>query len=187
MEEWFVGLLFGIGGTIVASGVTLLISTRDLGLKRRTDTIDRFLRTASVAHGYPVDERSGSVGTGEQIAAIFLVADLARRDKWLRLSGLAFLEELSTWLEHSEGDAATRLLFATRRRETWPFRGGRVARFGARWLVETPGFRRKMSWRNRPCPPRQRALMTSSATLRYFRTSATSGWATSWPWEPVTT
>ncbi|MEV7607914.1 hypothetical protein AB0N61_00365 [Microbacterium sp. NPDC089320] len=112
MEEWFVGLLFGIGATLITSVVTLLISTRDLGLRRRTETIDRFLRTAAIAHGYPVDERAQSVGTGEQIAAIYLVADLARRDRWLRTSGIAFLDELCEWLGKLNTPTASRLLEA---------------------------------------------------------------------------
>ena len=112
MELWtaaVVGALAGIVGTIL----TYLASSRELRLRRRTETIGLFLRVAGTAHGRR-DGADGDVGTGEQMAAMFLLADLASRDDWLRAAGSNFLDEQMVWLTENEHPVAQRLLDSAR-------------------------------------------------------------------------
>lgn len=64
--------------------------------------------TTSKAHGRGPN---CAVGTGEQAAAMYLIADLSRRDRWLRAAGVAFLDDL---LELLAGTEHTRLLNAAK-------------------------------------------------------------------------
>lgn len=86
-------------GAVIGSILTWVVATRDLALRRRTQTIDAFLRVATQAHGVrPGQPGHETVGIGEQVAAIHLLADLARRDRWLRKAGIAFLDDLTRWM-----------------------------------------------------------------------------------------
>lgn len=75
-------------------------------------TVEAFVRLTAIAHGYPPDARSASVGAGEQAAAIYLVADLGRRDRFLRKAAIALFDDLESWLPHTGNPAASRLLNA---------------------------------------------------------------------------
>jgi hypothetical protein len=80
----------GVIGSLLSAGilgavVTLLVGMRGLALRRRTDTISTFMQVSARAHGYH-DDGVTSVGAGQQVAAIYLVADLGTRDPWLRQS-----------------------------------------------------------------------------------------------------
>jgi len=99
------------GGALGAIG-TYLVSSKELRLRQRTETIDRFMKVAAIAHGNQ-DDRERTVGMGEQVAAIFLLADLANRDDWLRKAGISFLDETAVWLEKDDTTpAAARLVAA---------------------------------------------------------------------------
>ncbi|WP_141392814.1 hypothetical protein [Glutamicibacter sp. BW77] len=101
-----------LGGSLIGALLTYLTATRDLALRRRMQTIDIFLRVAARAHGY-ADER-GPVGLGEQVAAIYLMADLANRDKWLRKAGIGHLGEVLKWSSKSESAGQERIVTAVK-------------------------------------------------------------------------
>jgi hypothetical protein len=109
--DWgvFVGGI--LSGTIVGSFLTWLVATRSLALRRRIETTSTFLSIAATAHGRRVDS-DGGVGVGEQIAAMWLLADLGNRDKWLRKAAVGFLDDELTWLGTSGHAASQRLLDA---------------------------------------------------------------------------
>lgn len=89
-----------LGGGALGAVLTWWASTRDLALRRRIETMNAFLKIAARAHGYREGHEDMTVGTGEQSAAMFLVADLATRDKWLREAAIQLLDEEISWLEH---------------------------------------------------------------------------------------
>ncbi|GAA1336266.1 hypothetical protein JOE65_000480 [Arthrobacter roseus] len=102
------------GGAVGALG-TWATATRDLALRRRMETTDVFMRVSARAHGYRENHTSSTVGTGEQMAAMFLVADLANRDKWLRKAAVQLLDEECYWLEAGFPDQTCgRLLVAAK-------------------------------------------------------------------------
>lgn len=94
-------------GALVGSVLTYLSATRDLSLRRRMATIDIFLKVSARAHGY-ADDR-GKVGIGEQVAAVYLLADLANRDVWLRHAAIQQLKEVELWAAESMSDARSRI------------------------------------------------------------------------------
>jgi hypothetical protein len=86
-------------GAVIAA----VSATRDLRLRRQTEITDRFVKLIAVAHGRPTDR--DYVGVGEQVAVIYLLASLARNNRWLRSATQAMLEELSTWSGGNEQTA----------------------------------------------------------------------------------
>lgn len=112
LMEWFEILGLILSGSIVGALLTWVTATRDLALRRRMQTMDTFLRISARAHGYRESGSDSSVGTGEQIAAMFLLADLANRDKWLRTAAVAQLDEELTWLHARDSEHGQRLFSA---------------------------------------------------------------------------
>lgn len=106
-------LLSGVlGGTAIGAVLTYVVSVRSLSLQRRVETIGIFRQVTTAAHGFR-DGSEWGVGVGEQLAAIYLVADLGRRDEWLSISALAFLQDLKTWsaeLPPPEPDGTTDMM-----------------------------------------------------------------------------
>jgi hypothetical protein len=80
----------------IAVAVGFWQATRDLSLKRRLDGTDRFLEVASVANGRPRDGRE-HVGTAEQCAAIFMLAEFGLSERHLRRPARSALEEVVSW------------------------------------------------------------------------------------------
>jgi hypothetical protein len=83
--------------------VAIIPATRDLRLRRQTDITDRFVKLIATAHGRPIDR--DAVGVAEQVAVIYLLASLARRNRWLRPGTRAMLVGLSAWSGSSEHTA----------------------------------------------------------------------------------
>lgn len=101
-----------LGGSLVGGILTYLVAVRDLALRRRMETIDIFLRVAARGHGY-ADER-GPIGLGEQVAAIYLMADLANRDEWLNTAAINHLKEVENWAARSTSEEQIRILEAVK-------------------------------------------------------------------------
>lgn len=78
-------------------------------------TVEAFVRLTAIAHGYPPDARTASVGAGEQAAAIHLVADMGRRDPHLRTAANALFDDLESWLPALGTPEAKRLLDALKK------------------------------------------------------------------------
>lgn len=76
------------------------------------ETIDIFLRVAARAHSYADDHPGGSIGSGDQVAALYLMADLANRDKWLHRATVNHLKEVVSWARKTETGNETRILNA---------------------------------------------------------------------------
>lgn len=117
MDIWgFVGtaLTVVIGGGIGGALLTFMVASKSHNLARRAQTVELFLKTCEIAHGYPHGDRDKEVGTGEQIAATHLVADFGTRDEWLRGAAEGFLNEQAEWLPRSNNPAKDRLLAANR-------------------------------------------------------------------------
>ncbi len=70
----------------VVAVVTVWTTTRDLALRRRMESVDRFLTVAATAQ--PRADRQTHVGTSEQLAAIELLADLGLSETLLRQAAL---------------------------------------------------------------------------------------------------
>jgi len=68
-----IGPLLSAG--VLGASLTLLVGMRGLALRRRRDTISTFMQVSARAHGYH-DDGLTSVGAGQRVAAIYLVADL---------------------------------------------------------------------------------------------------------------
>lgn len=113
LEQW-VTLLVGtlsflgaigaavLGGGWVGHHLTHRRGMEDLNLRARVETTKTFLTVSARAHGY-TDDRKDSVGAGEQIAAIYLMADMGDRDPWLYWAASKQLEDQIPWLD---GNAA---------------------------------------------------------------------------------
>lgn len=102
-------LLATIGaGTIVAALIASLSSRRDLAMRRRVETHKVFFQASALAHGR--GEGGATVEVGEQIAAMYVVADLAVRDKWLREPGINQLKEQITWFSALRENRATDMI-----------------------------------------------------------------------------
>lgn len=99
-----------VGGTALGALLTWYVATRDLALRRRLQTTEAFLKVAARAHGYRENHADSGVGTGEQIAAIHLLAELGKRDAWLRQAATAFFDDEADWLARSVHPWAPRLL-----------------------------------------------------------------------------
>lgn len=80
----------------VAAIVTAWVAFRDLGLRRRLETSQKFLTFFATAHGRPTDGRDG-VGAGEQVATVHLIADFAIREKLVREAARAGLGYIAAW------------------------------------------------------------------------------------------
>lgn len=79
-----------------AAVLSAWIGFRDLRLRRRLETSRQFVNLFAAAHGRPVDGRE-SIGVGEQIATIHLIADFAAEEGVLRQAAAAGLRELASW------------------------------------------------------------------------------------------
>lgn len=79
----------------VAAVISAWVAFRDLGLRRRLETSRQFLSLFSLAHGRP--EGGRTVGVGEQIATIHLIADFAAREKVVRNAAREGLQHLTSW------------------------------------------------------------------------------------------
>lgn len=101
-----VTLLAAIGiGTIIAGLITSLSARRDLAMRRRVETHKVFFQASALAHGRGYG--GATVEVGEQIAAMYVMADLAGRDKWLREPGINQLNEQITWFDALRQKRAT--------------------------------------------------------------------------------
>lgn len=92
-----VGTLQPILVAIVATGgvvATAWASTRDLALRRRLDSTDKFLEIVMLAHG-KADLSREVVSTSEQIAAIHLLVDFTESESHLSNAARAVLWELA--------------------------------------------------------------------------------------------
>nr|WP_316305674.1 hypothetical protein [Clavibacter michiganensis] len=78
-------------------------------------TVEAFVCLTAIAHGYPPDARSASVGAGEQAAAIHLVGGMGRRDRHLRKAAVALFDDLDSWLPHTGSPASSRLIVAVKK------------------------------------------------------------------------
>jgi hypothetical protein len=79
----------------VAAIITAMVAFRDLGLRRRLETSRQFLALFSLAHGRLDSGRT--VGVGEQVATIHLIADFALREKVVRNAAREGLRYLASW------------------------------------------------------------------------------------------
>lgn len=79
----------------VAAIISAFVAFRDLGLRRRLETSKQFLALFALAHGRP--EGGRTVGVGEQVATVHLIADFASREKVLRNAAREGLLQLSSW------------------------------------------------------------------------------------------
>jgi hypothetical protein len=130
LEELWKLVGTAVGAGLVGSAVTWWTSTRQYRLDRRMTTVAAFVRLTALAHGYPPEARDKRVGTGEQAAAIHLVADMGRRDRWLRVAAYALLDDLEDSMQHTDEPGASKILGAARaarrtlppRSWTWGFR-----------------------------------------------------------------
>lgn len=75
--------MIGTGGlgALVATALVFAVGTADVGLRRRTETIKVFMDASVRAGGATAEGKP--VGTGERIAAFYVLADLGSRDTWL--------------------------------------------------------------------------------------------------------
>ncbi len=96
MEFWQALILALIGAS--AAVATAWLGFRDLGMRRRLEASSQFLKLFAVAHGRPTDGRD-SVGIGEQVATVHLIADYAVKEDLVRNAAKAGLTELSKWDE----------------------------------------------------------------------------------------
>lgn len=86
--------------TVVA---TTWVATRDLALKRQTDSLASFLHVVATVHGRPTDGRQ-DVDLVEQLAALWIIAELGKRHRWLRPSAR---EALTRFSKYSTADPHT--------------------------------------------------------------------------------
>lgn len=79
------------------------VSTRDLRLRRRMDTVDRFIKIAanSQARGREGDR----IGSSEQVAAIYLLAELGSSEKELTIAADASLSETVRWSDPAQRES----------------------------------------------------------------------------------
>lgn len=103
MEFWQALILAAVPS--VAAVATALIGFRDLGLRRKLQTSEQFLVLFTVAHGRPNDGRA--VGITEQVAALHLIADFAKKEPLLMNAARAGLEHFATWENADISGAAT--------------------------------------------------------------------------------
>jgi hypothetical protein len=109
MGEGIVVALVAAGGVGLGAVLTWLVATRDLALRRRMQATDAFMRIAARAHGYRENHEKSTVGSSEQIAAIYLLAGLGKKFRWLRPACQAFLDDEARWLDTTMGDTAVLL------------------------------------------------------------------------------
>lgn len=98
-------LLAALGlGSLGAALISSRASKRDVAMRRRVETAKVFMAVSARAHG--TREDGSQVGAGERAAALFLLADLAVRDKELRWAGAAQLSvehsQTHVWLRRAE-------------------------------------------------------------------------------------
>src|SRR5688572_363084 len=87
-----------IGGAVLVVGALLVAFTasRELSVKRRLESTDRFLDLVALAHARPRDS-TRTVGVVEQVGAITLIAQFGEDNKWLKQSAIDVLHAMS-WL-----------------------------------------------------------------------------------------
>lgn len=88
-------------GALGAVG-TVWVSTRDLRLRRRMETMDRFLAIAATSQSRGRE----NIGISEQVAAINLLGELGVSEKQLTAAASAALSETTRWTTEEEGGVA---------------------------------------------------------------------------------
>ena len=91
----------------VGIGLTVWASTRDLAVRRKLDSTDKFFDIVMIAHARAKD-RDG-VGTAEQIAGIHLLADFGSSERHLRTAAEAALREIGAYTANSSNEAVQRV------------------------------------------------------------------------------
>lgn len=94
-------------GALVVAVLTYLVAIRQLKLKRYMDATNSFIDVTGHAHGYPRGDRSASVGIAEQVAAIWLIVELANEFPFLRRPGREALNRLQQNFSNIENEAHT--------------------------------------------------------------------------------
>ena len=87
-----------LAAAIIAVGLVAAtwVATRALVLKRQTDSLETFLDLVAIVHGEPRDGRQ-EVGSVEQLAAIWLIAELGKQHRLLRASAREALMDFSRY------------------------------------------------------------------------------------------
>lgn len=89
-------------GTAVTAAVTLFLGRSEFKLKRRVETLKFFGQISTRAQGHREDHPEARVGTSEQIAAMYLLAELANEYEWLRPAVVSQLDDQHRefWYSH---------------------------------------------------------------------------------------
>lgn len=81
------------------------VATRALALKRQTDSLETFLDLVAIVHGQPRDGRH-DVGSVEQLASIWLIAELGKQHRLLRASAREALTDFARQDSSAPANAA---------------------------------------------------------------------------------
>ncbi|ALU40883.1 hypothetical protein AS188_15295 [Kocuria flava] len=93
------GGLLGALATVIVGGLAFWHNSRDLGLRTKIEHYKMFMEVSRRAHGY-AGSGEDTVGIGEQIAALHLLADITNGDPSLRHAGAAQLDAQIDWYKN---------------------------------------------------------------------------------------
>lgn len=98
-----VASVIALFGVLISAVLNWLIAGRKLSLDRRVETLKVFLEVSQRAQSRPIPIASGHEKIGETMAAMYLLADMSRRDRWLRTAGREQLHQELDWLKVNQG------------------------------------------------------------------------------------
>jgi hypothetical protein len=92
-----------IGGAAVgvSAAIGSLVPFRGLKIQRQIESTDQYVKLIAKVHGRSDNSERG-VGVTEQVAAVWLVAEFGRHNKFLRKSSRAALEHFLSWHENED-------------------------------------------------------------------------------------
>lgn len=100
-----VAAVIALFGVALSSFLTWRAARTKLRLDRRVETVKVFLEVSKRAQSRPEHPWGGHKDVGETMAAMYLLADLAHRDRWLRPAGREQLHQELDWLKANQWTA----------------------------------------------------------------------------------